>query len=76
MRIKVTKQQDEFIKSTATQIHVNGKNYYFIPWWFKELDEYVFEEIHPERLSDEVKDVLRENRDEIIGEPEGIRRTR
>ena len=64
MRIKVTKEQSDFIKQNGSRVEANDKKYYYIPFWFMETEiEGVFEELSFDKLPEALKKEIKSNRD-------------
>jgi len=58
-KIEVTKEQSDLIKGIS---HCVNGEWYYIPYWFKDLGNNVFEEHSFDKLPDELKDVLMDSR--------------
>ena len=62
-KIKLTGKQAELIH-TGSRAMVNGNSYYFLPFWFKEIDKKnVFELHYLDHLPDELKEVIKKSRE-------------
>lgn len=55
---KLTKEQVYFLNSLSNQIYDGENNYYYLPFWFKELGDGDFEIIRFEKLPKSVIDII------------------
>ncbi len=61
MKVKLTKEQLDLMKS-GNILSTNEENYYYFPYWVKESNG-EFELIMPEKLSNDIKEIINNERD-------------
>jgi len=59
---KLTKEQVEFLKGMSTQIYDGENTWYYLPFWFKQVDEDKFEINQFEKLPEKVIKVIKDMR--------------
>jgi hypothetical protein len=52
---KLTQEQIDFIKSNSTHLSDGENDWYFIPYWFKQIDNDKFDIVHFDKLPQNVK---------------------
>ena len=65
--LKLTKEQQELIKLGQMVVTEQGRKFYFLPFWFEDMGDGLFEEYNLEFLPDVLKEALKENREEKSG---------
>lgn len=59
---KLTKEKVEFLKEMSTQINDGENNWYYLPFWFKQVGEDKFEIIQFEKLPEKVIKIIKDIR--------------
>jgi hypothetical protein len=62
--IKVTQEEASFIEAYTYVTDLDGE-YYSIPYWFKKVDECVYEIMIPDKLPESIKDIIKQTRENI-----------
>jgi len=62
MLIKVSKEVSNFIEVIS---HKEGDKWFYIPFWFKKIDNDVYEQVSFENLPKELIDTIKRNRERI-----------
>jgi hypothetical protein len=62
MIVKLTKEQVDFLKGNSAHINDGQNKWYYLPFWFKEVDEDKFEITQFDQLPGHVIDVIKDRR--------------
>ena len=59
MKIQLTPSEEVFIKRISNVISVDNENWFFMPFWYKDLGNGRFEEVGFEQLPENVKEYIK-----------------
>lgn len=64
MIIKLTEEQLDFLQNVSTIIPDGNNNWYYMPFWFKQIDGEKFEIVNFEKLPESVTNTLKALREQ------------
>jgi len=62
MKVKLTKEAGQFIEANSARVD----EWYYLPYYWKRIDDDVFEQVTFENIPKYVKDILKENREKKL----------